>query len=332
MPASQGSSPGPPDLDLAGDGGGGPATGQGTQQDTGGPELKAQRLDLPRVAGPALRALGDLEPPQRLRSPHRPLLPAGLPLRQGKSCVTGPGRPGPGGRGAPRAAPLPTYGCCRPQALLGQCPRGSGWGLGRPEPLIPPVWPHCSPGDEKGPCPGSHASRDRELTPAAPLSLCLQGASRSPPFPAAPGTQPPHNVWGQSRGKGRGGFQGCEPAARVTAKRARAGWGCRHWTVLHRPRGSWSQRASPGVPRARSVPAGPPPSGRAPSEISENSPGLAHGPCEPLCPALVTPVGTPDLSTALPTSHPWLPCCPHHPAVNPLWLPTGLLFGSAATG
>lgn len=49
----------------------------------------------------------------------RPL--AGLPLRQGKSPVTGPGRTGPGGRGETRTAPLPTYGCCRPRALLGPC-------------------------------------------------------------------------------------------------------------------------------------------------------------------------------------------------------------------
>lgn len=78
---------------------------------------------------------------QRLCSP-RSL--ASLPLKQEKSAVTGPGRPGPGGRRAAHTAPLPTYGCCRPGALLGRCRLKLGGGSGGPSHSIPPTWPGCS--------------------------------------------------------------------------------------------------------------------------------------------------------------------------------------------
>lgn len=86
---------------------------------------------------------------QRLCSPH-PL--ASLPLRQEKSAMTGPGRPGPGGPRGTHTAPLPTYGCCRPGALLGQC-----WlklvGAQGLKPLIPPTWLGCSLSDPEAPAP-----------------------------------------------------------------------------------------------------------------------------------------------------------------------------------
>lgn len=72
---------------------------------------------------------GQTQSTHRLCSPRPPRPLAGLPLRQGKSPVTGPGRLGPGGRGGTCAAPLPTYGCCRPRALLCQGSSEAGWGL-----------------------------------------------------------------------------------------------------------------------------------------------------------------------------------------------------------
>ena len=147
---------------------------------------------------------GQTQSTHRLCSPHPPRPLAGLPLRQGKSPVTGPGRLGPRGRGGTCTAPLPTYGCCRPRALLCQGGSEAGWGpwvgARRPEPFLPLAWPGCSLSDWKGPCPSWHASHSRELTPAAaPLGASREHPGASPSQGLrqmedwiAPHTTPPH--------------------------------------------------------------------------------------------------------------------------------------------
>ena len=103
----------------------GDPTGRGLQQtlrfSSSGPSTQITQSGRSRVES----QWGRPEPVHSLRSPRLPRPLAGLPLRQGKSSVTGPGRPGPGGRRATHIALLPTYGCCRPRALLGQCRLGS---------------------------------------------------------------------------------------------------------------------------------------------------------------------------------------------------------------
>jgi hypothetical protein len=75
-------------------------------------------------------------------SPPLPHPPASLPLRREKSSVTGPGRPAPWAAEQRTRFLSPTYGCCRPQALLNQCQAWKpGGGSGSLSPLShPPGW------------------------------------------------------------------------------------------------------------------------------------------------------------------------------------------------
>ena len=163
--------------------GGRPAGWQGlplSAQHQAGPELQGQCAE-PWGDGP--------QATQRLQPPP-PRLPAGLPLKQGKSPVTGPGRPGHGGRAGHAQLLFQHMGAVGPGRCLASAPR-------------PELHPH----------PPSRLL-PRIHTAPAPLACVPEwGAhSRGSPSSEQPGasgsrTSSAHGAAERTLGRGRGRFQ-----------------------------------------------------------------------------------------------------------------------------
>lgn len=168
------------------------------------------------------------------------------------------------------------------------------------------------------------------------------------PFPAARGTQPPHALPPGDQGSNMsgdrsGGGGGCVGVSRRGSPQlgAQAGWGCRR-TILHRPGGAGARGPLLGTPGPEVSWLGQLPQGGPallPNSWSRFSGPLVDSPRIPQAwhmfpvghtaqPFLSLHWGPPDPLAALPTSHPWLCCSPHNPAVSLLWLPSAFRVSS----
>lgn len=171
--------------------GGRPASQQGlllSAQHRAYPEGQGQRAE-PWGDGP--RATHRLQPPL-------PRLPAGLPLRQGKSPVTGPGRPGPGGRAGHAQLLFQHMVAVGPGRCSASAPELCGLSC------APTRLAGCSLGSTR-PLPHWYTSPNGELTPAAaPPASSQEFVSRAssargelvPPHPRGPLSE----LWGRDRG------------------------------------------------------------------------------------------------------------------------------------
>lgn len=234
---------------------------------------------------------GGLEPARRPCSPHLPRPLAGLPLRQGKSSVTGPGRPGP--RGAEQRTQLlfQHMAAVGPRRCAASAGSEAGGGSGSPSLSSHPSG-HTVPSlIRKAPAPA-------RMPPRTGSSLLLHAAlpwpSREQPevHRESPHT-PPRCVQGPNMcgtGTGRSRGRGLGPPDQVACSRLGEGQQSTHGQRENQPQ-AWGAAARglllgpPELPSWASslgvvllCPASLGLFGWPPHRVPENSPGSAGAP------------------------------------------------------
>ena len=160
--------------------------------------LSAQHRAYPEGQGQRAEPWGDGPRATHRLQPPLPRLPAGLPLRQGKSPVTGPGRPGPGGRAGHAQLLFQHMVAVGPGRCSASAPELCGLSC------APTRLAGCSLGSTR-PLPHWYTSPNGELTPAAaPPASSQEFVSRAssargelvPPHPRGPLSE----LWGRDWG------------------------------------------------------------------------------------------------------------------------------------